>query len=248
MQTWIESIVHGGLPGALGVLGALIAFAVAARFELRTGFRLVLAVAGFAALFVVTGGSIPRLQSKPQPRNTTVEENTAPPLWKYAGFATDSTGAALASFFEDALQELREDPVVCVNFLYSVLHSRVPPQLSWRLGRRFKKLTARVVEEGERAARPRVESSSAVASGRMMVTRLRASHGEDRAREILTVMSDPANGLSKPREVCEAAAAVYSTIANMPPSKGGPLMLHMLDRQAVAPARAPHLQAAVRNP
>jgi hypothetical protein len=70
-----------------------------------------------------------------------------------------------------------------------------------------------------------------------MVTRLRASHGERRAREILAVMSDPANGLSKPREVCEAATAVYSTIADMPPAQGGTLMLYMLARQAVAPAR-----------
>ena len=237
MQTWVESIIHSGVPGAIGVVGALIAYAVAARLELRRGFRLVLAVAGFVALFLVAGGSTPRLQGESRPQNTTAEENTVPPLWKYAGVATDTTGAALASFFEDALRELRGEPVVCVNFLYSVLHSRVPPQLSWRLKRRFQKLTVRVVEEGERSARPRVDSSSAVALGRMMVTRLRASHGEGRAREILTVMSEPANGLLKPREVCEAATAVYSTIADMPLSKGGTLMLYLLARQTVAPAR-----------
>jgi len=124
-----------------------------------------------------------------------------------------------------------------VNFLYGVLHSRVPPQLSWRLERRFKKLTARVAEEGQRSAKLRVDSVSAVELGRLMVTRLRASHGEARAREILTVMSNPANGLARPHDVCEAATAVYSTIASMPPSEGGPLMLYMLARQAVAPGR-----------
>ena len=132
--------------------------------------------------------------------------------------------------------------MVCVNFLYSVLHSRVPPQLSWRLERRFKKLATRVAEQGQRSARPPVDSSRALGLSRMMVARLRASHGEDRAREILAVMFDPANGLSKPREVCEASTAVYSTIADMPLAQAGTLMLHMLARQVVAPARAPHFQ------
>lgn len=218
----------------IAVLGALIAYAVAARVELRTGFRLMLAVAGFAVFFLVSGGSVPRLQSK----TTAVEEELVTPLWKYAGAATDTTGTALASFFEHALGELRGKPVVCVNFLYSVVHSRVPPQLGWRLERRFQKLTARVIEEGQRSATPLVDRSSAVALGRMMQTRLRASHGEDRAREILTVMSDPANGLARPGAVCDAATAVYAAIADMPPSQGGKLMRHVLDRQAVAPARA----------
>src|SRR5688500_5666292 len=238
METWIGSIVHSGLPGALGVLGALIAYAVASRLGLHNGFRLVLAVAGFAGLFVASGGFLPRPQGESQLEDAAAEENTAPPLWKYAGAATDATGSALAGFFEDALVELRGDPVVCVNFLYGVLHSRVPPQLSWRLERRFKKLTARVAEEGQRSAKLRVDSVSAVELGRLMVTRLRASHGEGRAREILRVMSDPANGLSKPRDVCDAAIAVYSAIADMPPSEGGKLMRYLLDRQAVAPARA----------
>jgi hypothetical protein len=246
MDIWIDSIVRSahGLPMALGVLGALIAYAVAARLGLRNGFRLVLAVAGFAALFVVgdyagfparVGAFLDSLSDGASDEE--VRENAAPPLWKYGGVATDSTGAALAGFFEDALRELRGEPVVCVSFLYSVLHSRVPPQLSRRLETRFQKLTARVVEEGRRSPNSRVDSLSAVRVGRVMVTRLRESHGERRAREILTVMADPANGLSKPREVCEAATAVYSTMADMPPSKGGTLMRYMLDRQAVAPAR-----------
>src|SRR5688500_15679535 len=235
METWIGSIVHSGLPGAFGVLGALIAYAVASHLGLHNGFRLVLAVAGFAGLFVVSGGFVPRPQGESQLGDSAAEESTAPPLWKYAGAATDATGTALAGFFEDALVELRSDPVVRVNFLYGVLHSRVPPQLSWRLERRFRKLTARVAEEGQRPAEVRVDSVSAVALGRVMVTRLRLSHGEGRAREILRVMSDPANGLSRPREVCEAATAVYSTIASMPLSEGGPLMLSMLARQSVAP-------------
>src|SRR5688572_28207840 len=100
MQTWIESIIHSGLPGALGVLGALIAYAVAARLGLHNGFRFLLAIAGFAGLFLVGGGSAPRPQRESQPNDTTDEENTVPPLWKYAGGATDITGAALASFFE----------------------------------------------------------------------------------------------------------------------------------------------------
>lgn len=238
METWIGSIVHSGLPGAFGVLGALIAYAVASRLGLHNGLRLVLAVAGFAGLFVVTGGFIPQPHGESQRTDAAAEEKTAPPLWKYAGAATDATGASLAAFFKDALVELRGEPVVCVNFLYGVLHSRVPPQLSWRLERRFKKLTARVADEGQRAAEVRVDSATAAALGRLMVTRLRGFHGEARAREILSVMSDPANGLAEPRAVCDAAIAMYSAIADMPPSYGGKLMRYMLDKQTVAPARA----------
>ncbi|HJR66138.1 MAG TPA: hypothetical protein VJ802_06890 [Gemmatimonadaceae bacterium] len=241
MQTWIESIVHSGLPGAFGVLGALVAYAIAARLGLHNGFRFVLAVGGFAALFVVGGGATSRLHSESRPDDTTVADKAVPPLWKYAGFATDTAGAELARFFEDALRELRGDPVVCVNFLYSVVHSRIPPQLSWRLERRFKKLRKRVVEEGQRAADSPGDSSSAVALSKMMVTRLRASHGESRAREILTVMADPANGLAKPREVCDAATAMYAAIADMPPPHGGKLMRHLVDRQAVAPGLWRHI-------
>ena len=94
MQTPIDSIVHSGIPGALGVLGALIAYAVGARLGLHNGFRLILAVAGFAALFVVGGGATSRLQSESRPKSTTAEENTVPPLWKHAAAATDTTGAA----------------------------------------------------------------------------------------------------------------------------------------------------------
>lgn len=243
MHTWIQSIVHSGLPGALGVLGALIAYAVAARLGLHNGFRFVLAVVGFVGVFLLSGGSTPRLDNEARAEDTTDKEDIAPPLWKYAGAATDTTGAALAGFFEDALQQLRGEPVVCVNFLYSVVHSRVPAQLSWRLERRFKKLTARVVKEGERPSNIRVDSASAIALGGMLMTSLRSAHGEHRTREILTVMSNPANGLSKPREVCEAAAAVYAAIADMPAPKGGQLMRHVLDKQAVAPGRALHLRS-----
>lgn len=253
MQTWIDAIVHGGngMAMAFGVLGALIAYAITSRLGLHNGFRLVLAVTTFAVLLVL-GGSAPGQRTAVRFRNTRIGEMfsrreprdvpSSPPLWKYGGVASDTTGAAIASFLEDALRELRGDSVVCVNFLYSVLHSRVPLQLSIGLDIRFRKLTARVVEEGQRSPRPRVDSRSAVTLGRMMVTRLRESHGQRRAREILTVMSDPANGLSKPGAVCNAATAVYSTIADMPPSDGGKLMRHMLERQAVAPTRAPHLR------
>ena len=99
-------------------------------------------------------------------------------------------------------------------------------------------MTARVVDEGQRSAQPRVDSLSAVALRGLMVTRLREAHGERRAREILTVMSDPANGLSKPRAVCDAATAMYAAIADLPVSKGGRLMRHLIDWQAVAPGRA----------
>lgn len=234
---------------AAGVLGALIAYAVAARLGLQNGFRLGLSVVSFAVLFVVGGGFLPRPRALLDgltngASDTDEQENTPPPLWKYGGLATDATGADLASFFADALRELHEDPVVCVNFLYSVVHSRIPTQLSIGLEIRFQQLTTRVAREGGRSAQPRPDSVSAVALNEMMVRRLRASHGERRAREILTIMSNPANGLSKPREVCDAATAVYSTIADMPPSKGGALMRYMLDRQAVAPAR----QAGLRQP
>ncbi len=239
MQTFVESIIQAAsaMPLAFAVLGALIAYAVAARLALREGFRLALAAAGFAALFIACVGDVPRLTSE----STTADEKSEmapPPLWKYAGVATDTTGAALATFFVDALRELEREPVRCVNFLYGVLHSRVPPQLSRRLEKRFEKLTARVVEEGQRSAAPRVDSLSAVALRGMMATRLRESHGERRANAILTVMSDPANGLSRPREVCEAATAMYAAIADLPASRGGRLMRHLLDRQAVAPGKA----------
>ena len=244
METWIESIVRSanGIPMAAGVLGALIAYAVAARLGLHNGVRVGLSVVSFAALFVVGGGFIPRPRALLDGLSDGANEgderkNTPPPLWKHAGFATDATGADLASFFNDALRELHEDPVVCVSFLYSVVHSRIPTQLSIGLEIRFQQLTARVAREGGRSAQSRPDSLSAVALNEMMVRQLRQSHGERRTREILTIMSDPANGLSKPRQVCEAATAVYSTIAAMPPSKGGPLMRYMLDRQAVAPAR-----------
>lgn len=287
MQTWIDSIVHSGMPMAFGVLGALIAYALAVRLGLHGVVRLILAAGGFAGLFLL-GSSRAGQRSQAQIRNTMIEdamfsrpefrnmdekdpdfrarvrafldslpdsasleqvrdkvvdwtaENTPviPPLWKYAGVATDTTGVALASFFEEALRELQGDSVVCVNFLYGVLHSRVPPQLSGALDARFEELTARVADEGRRSPQPRVDSLSAVTLGRMMVARLRASHGERRAREILTVMADPRHGLSRPRAVCDAATAVYAAIADMGPSRGGKLMRHMLDRQVVAPARA----------
>ncbi len=239
MPNFLESIVQtaSAMPLAFAVLGALIAYAVAARLALREGFRVALAAAGFAALFMACVGDVPRLTSDSR---TADEEGEAapPPLWKYAGAATDTTGAALATFFEDALRELQGEPVRCVSFLYSVVHSRVPSQLSRRLEKRFEKLTARVIEEGQRSATPRVDSASAVALRGLMVTRLRESHGERRAREILTVMSDPANGLSRPREVCVAATAMYAAMADLPPSTGGRLMRHLLDRQAVAPGKA----------
>ena len=238
MQNFLDSIVRtaSAMPLAFAVLGALIAYAVAARLELREGFRLALGVAGFAALFVLSAGYTSRLTSASAPADETAEP-PPPPLWKYAGVATDTTGAALASFFEDALSELQAEPVRCVNFLYGVLHSRVPPELSRRLEKRFEKLTARVVDEAQRSGTPRVDSLSAVALRGSMVSRLRESHGERRAREILTVMSDPASGLSKPREVCDAATAMYAAIADLPASKGGRLMRHLLDRQAVAPGK-----------
>lgn len=239
MQNFLDSIVRNAsaMPLAFAVLGALVAYAVAARLELREGFRVGLAVAGFAALFVLSAGYLPRLTSASSPADETAEP-APPPLWKYAGVATDTTGAALATFFEDALRELHGEPVRCVNFLYGVLHSRVPSQLSRRLEKRFERLTARVVDEGQRSATPPVDSLSAVALRGLMVTRLRESHGERRAREILTVMSNPANGLSNPRAVCDAATAVYAAIADLPASEGGRLMRHLLDRQAVAPGKA----------
>lgn len=242
MTTWIQSIVDSGMPMTFGVLGALIAYAIGARVGLRGSFRVALGIAAFAGLFVLAGGSTPRLRSQSRPENATADESAVPPLWKYAGVASDRTGSDIAGFFEDALRDLRGDSVVCANFLYGVLHSRVPPELSLLLDIRFRKLAARVIEEGQRSPQLRVDSLSAVALGKSMAARLRESHGERRAREILTVMSNPANGLAKPRAVCDAATAVYSAIADMPPSQGGKLMRHMLDRHAIAPGGAAHFR------
>ena len=239
MTTWIQSIVDSGMPMTFGVLGALIAYAIGARVGLRGSFRIALAIAAFAGLFVATGGSTPRLRNQSRTEKAT-EEDAVPPLWKYAGVASDRTGSDIAGFFEDALRDLRGDSVVCANFLYGVLHSRVPPELSLLLDIRFRKLAARVIDEGQRSPQPRMDTVSAVALGKLMAARLRESHGERRARDILTVMSNPANGLAKPRAVCDAATAVYSAIADMPPSQGGKLKRHKIDTHAVAPARAPH--------
>ena len=242
METWIQSVVDSGMPMTFGVLGALIAYAIGARVGLRGSFRVALGIAAFAGLFVVTGGSTPRLRNQSRAENATGDEEAVPPLWKYAGVASDETGSDIAGFFEDALHDLRGDSVVCANFLYGVLHSRVPPELSLLLDIRFRKLAARVIDEGQRSPQPRMDTVSAVALGKLMAARLRQSHGERRAREILIVMSNPANGLAKPRAVCDAATAVYSAIADMPPSQGGKLMRHMIDKHAVAPARAPHFR------
>jgi hypothetical protein len=284
MEAWVELIARNGNVVAMlaGVLGALVAHALASRFELNNGFRLIVAGAAFAALFVA-GRSALGQRSESRLRNTLIEdamfsrpefhalsekdagfrtrvrafldslpdgatvadvrekvvtwtrEQITPPLRKYAAVAADTTGAALANFFEDALRELRKDPVACVSFLYGVLDSRMPPELSSDLERRFHELAARVAEEGRRSPQPRVDSTTAVAVGRLMFSRLRQAHGERRARELLTLMSNPANGRSKPRETCAAATAVYSTMADMPPSKGGKMMRYMLDKQPVAP-------------
>jgi uncharacterized membrane protein YeaQ/YmgE (transglycosylase-associated protein family) len=285
MEMWVESIARNGNVVAIiaGIIGALIAHAVASWFELNNGFRLVAAATGFAALFVV-GQSALGQRSESRLRNTLIEdamfsrsefravaekdpgfrtrarafldslpdgetladvrekvvnwtrENTTPPLWKYAGVAADTTGAALASFFEDALRELQGNPVACVDFLNGVLLSRLPSELSTGLETRFHELAARVAEEGRRSPQPRVDSLSALPLGKMMASRLRQAHGERRRREILALMSDPTNGRSKPREVCAAATAVYGAMADMPRSKGGKLMRYMLDRP-VAPAQ-----------
>jgi len=83
MPNFIESIVQtaSAMPLAFAVLGALIAYAVAARLALREGFRVALAAAGFAALFMACVGDVPRLTSDSR---TADEEGEAapPPLWK----------------------------------------------------------------------------------------------------------------------------------------------------------------------
>ena len=122
-----------------------------------------------------------------------------------------------------------------MNFLYA-FSPAVPPQLS-SASRIAREIDGRVVEEGNEA-RPAGGQPQPVALRGLMVTRLRDSHGEPRAREILTVMSNPANGLSKPRAVCDAATAMYAAIADLPASEGGRLMRHLIGRQAVAPGEA----------
>jgi hypothetical protein len=280
-ETWAELLARNANVVAIiaGVVGALVAHAIASRFELNNGLRLVVAGAAFAALFVV-GRSAAGQRTESRLRNTLIEnamfsrpefreiaekdsgfrarvrafldslpedasvaavrekvvnwtrENaTTPPLWRYAGVASDTTGAALASFFEDALRELQAEPSACVRFLDGVLFSRLPSELSSGFETRFQELAGRVTEEGRRSPQTRVDSISALPLGRMMTRRLWQSHGERRGREILMLMSDPATARSKPRELCAAATAVYSAIAGMPPPKGGKLMRYMLDRQ-----------------
>jgi uncharacterized membrane protein YeaQ/YmgE (transglycosylase-associated protein family) len=284
-ETWVELIARNGNLVAIvaGLVGAVIAHAIASRFELNNGFRLVVAGAGFAALFIA-GRSALGQRGESRLRNTLIEDAmfsrpdfrkiaekdpgfrtrvrafldslpagasldgvrervvnwtrdnaTTPPLWKYAGVATDSTGAALASLFESALRELEPHPVACVSFLNRALLSRLPSELSSGLETRFNELAVRAAEEGRRSPQPRVDSLTALPLGQMMVRRLRQSHGEQRAREIHTLLSNPTRG--DPREVCAAATQLYTAIAALPSPKDGKLMRFMLDRQPVARGR-----------
>ena len=269
METWIESITHDWnlVSIFVGLIGALAAHAVASRFNMNNGFRLVLAAGGFGALFAAGQSALgqrdddltalrsdsnsttaPRgLRARARalidrvPRDLTLATArqevvslaaglTTPPLRQFAGVASDTTAHELAGFFVEALFELRRDSVACVSFLFGVMDSNLPPELSTDLEGRYYKLAARIAKEGRETPQIPVDSVAAIPLGKEMAFGLWRKNGA-RAERILDLMSDPANALSKPRQVCSAAIAVYSTIDAMPPSKGGRLMRYMLYRR-----------------
>ena len=155
---------------------------------------------------------------------------TTPPLRQFAGVASDTTAHELAVYFADALRDLRGDSVACVTFLFGVMDSNLPPELSTVLEGRYYKLAARAAKEGRETPQLPVDSVAAIPLGREMKLALRRTHGA-RAEGILKLMSNPANVLSQPRQMCAAAIAVYSTMADMPRSSGGKLMRYMLHRR-----------------
>ena len=155
---------------------------------------------------------------------------TTPPLRQFAGVASDTTAHELAAYFAHALYELRGDSVACVTFLFGVMDSNLPPELSTELEGRYYELAARAAKEGRETPQLPVDSVAAIPLGREMKLALRRAHGA-RAEGILKLMSNPANALSQPRQVCSAAIAVYSTMADMPRSSGGRLMRYMLHRR-----------------
>jgi hypothetical protein len=155
---------------------------------------------------------------------------TTPPLRQFAGVASDTTAHEIAVYFADALRDLRGDSVACVTFLFGAMDSNLPPELSTELEGRYYKLAARAAKEGRETPQRPVDSAAAIPLGREMKSGLRRTHGA-RAEGILKVMSDPANVMSRPGQMCSAAIAVYSTMADMPPSSGGRLMRYMLHRR-----------------
>lgn len=155
---------------------------------------------------------------------------TTPPLRQFAGVASDTTAHELAVFFADALRDLRGDSVACITFLFGILDSNLPPELSTELEARYYKLAARAAKEGRETPQLPIDSAAAIPLGKEMKSGLRRAHGA-RADGILKLMSNPANALSQPRQTCSAAIAVYSTMADMPRSSGGKLMRYMLYRR-----------------
>ena len=155
---------------------------------------------------------------------------TTPPLRHFAGVASDTTAHELAGFFADALLDLRRDSVACVSFLFGVMDSNLPPELSTELEGRHYRLAGRIAKEGRETPEVPVDSVAAIPLGKEMALGLWRKHGE-RAERMLELMSDPANAMSKPRQVCSAGIAVYSSIEQMPRSRGGRLMRYMLHRR-----------------
>lgn len=253
-----------------GLVGALAAHAIASRFRLNNGFRLVVTCAGFAAVFVArqsalgqrsnarrddltvsrsgSGRATPKgLRARARalldrvPDDLTIATArqevinlaagfTTPPLRQFAGVASDTTAHELADYFADALRDLRGDSVACVTFLFGVMDSNFPPELSTELEGRYYQLAGRAAKEGRETPLLPVDSVAAIPLGKEMALGLWRTHGA-RAEGILELMSNPANAKSQPRQVCSAAIAVYSTIADMPRSRGGRLMRYMLYRR-----------------
>ena len=155
---------------------------------------------------------------------------TTPPLRQFAGVASDTTAHALAAYFADALQSLRTDSAACITFLFGVLNGNLPPELSTDLEGRYYKLAAQVAKEGRETPQIPIDEKTATAVALEMRFWLWRTYG-DRGDEMLTLLSNPDNALSKPRQVCAAATAAYGMIADMPRSRGGKLMRYMLYRR-----------------
>jgi hypothetical protein len=266
METWIESIARNANLIAIlaGLIGALAAHAIASRFEVNNGMRLVVASAAFAALFVAGQSALgQRHDAKTGSRAASTDPKgfrakaralldrvphdltiatakqevvtfaagfATPPLRQFAGVASDTTAHALAGFFAEALFDLRSDSVACIRFLLGVMDSNLPPELSAELESRHYQLASRIAKEGRETPQVPVDSVAAISLSKEMALGLRREHGR-RADQILKLMSDPANALSKPRQMCSAAIAVYSVVDAMPRSRGGKLMRYMLHRR-----------------
>lgn len=158
-------------------------------------------------------------------------DQVTPYLFKYLAVASDTTAAAVADLYRDALTELQQQPQACMTFIHGAEHASSPfPRPSKRLEDRLGVLLGRVFEEGIRSPQPRVDRATGEALGERLATSLARIHGQ-RTYDMISLVVEPKLARARPREACRAATSVFSVVAAMPPAKGGPLMRYMMDSQ-----------------